>query len=244
MTSSIIGIKDLKLPIQISGISGEIQHSVAKVGMQAVSPKKKTPNLDEIIGKSMQDFHIDFQVKNYAGLLTSLQEEIEAENIKLILKFPYFMEKKAPATGARSLMEYHCRLDGETSSDKSLKLCVQVPITTLCPCSRELSKAGAHNQRAEVTLCVKYKDVIRPEELIALVESSASCGLYALLKRPDEKFVTEYAYHNPMFVEDVVRMAAVKAADRPDITWFSAEAESFESIHNHNAYALVESDRL
>ncbi|MCI5223094.1 MAG: GTP cyclohydrolase I FolE2, partial [Candidatus Electrothrix sp. AR4] len=141
-------------------------------------------------------------------------------------------------------MEYGCSFTGTIDTTDALLLKVVVPVTTLCPCSKEISKEGAHNQRAEVTLTVQPLNFIWLEELINMIEGCGSCELYALLKRPDEKFVTEEAYANPMFVEDVVRMVAQKACAHPNIGWFSVSVESFESIHKHSAYAYVDSDDI
>ena len=141
-------------------------------------------------------------------------------------------------------MEYRCRFTCDLGDDDDLVLSVWVPITTLCPCSKEISAYGAHNQRAEVNLNIRYSKFIWVVDLISMIESTASCEVFALLKRPDEKFVTEQAYQNPMFVEDVVRKVAEKALGNPDITWFSAGVESFESIHKHSAYAYIDSDEI
>ena len=160
------------------------------------------------------------------------------------MSFPYFIEKKAPVTKTHSLMQYSCSFIGGIDNERDLVLSVRVPVTTLCPCSREISDFGAHNQRAEVSYNVRYHRFIWVEDLISLVESTASSEVFALLKRPDEKYVTEIAYQNPMFVEDVVRRVAEKALAHPDISWFSAGVESFESIHKHSAYAYLDSDKI
>jgi GTP cyclohydrolase I len=141
-------------------------------------------------------------------------------------------------------MEYPCRFTGSVGKDEDFMLSVWVPVTTLCPCSKEISAGGAHNQRAEVNLNIKFSGFIWLEDLIDLVESAASSQVYALLKRPDEKYVTEQAYDNPMFVEDVVRRVAELAKEHKDISWFSVSAESFESIHKHSAYAYVDSNEI
>ncbi len=238
------GLKNIQLPIRVKQRSGELQHSVATIELQVTSKTKDADDAIDLLTQSLNDFSGDFSVTNYTNFLNNLQKELQSKSIKLTLKFPYFIEKHAPVTKIASLMEYTCIFEGESGDHPSFKLCVQVPVTTLCPCSKEISEAGAHNQRTEVTFCVKYEKFIWLEELIELVEASASCELYALLKRPDEKYVTEQAYNNPMFVEDVVRMVAVNASKHPDITWFSAGVESFESIHKHSAYAFVESDQM
>lgn len=142
------------------------------------------------------------------------------------------------------MMEYDCTFSGGIGDNEGFILSIRAPVTTLCPCSKEISAGGAHNQRGEVTLNVTFDTFIWVEDLISLVEQSASCEVYALLKRPDEKYVTEKAFNNPMFVEDVVRKVAVLALEHPDIKWFSASVESFESIHKHSAYAYVDSDEV
>jgi GTP cyclohydrolase I len=160
------------------------------------------------------------------------------------MTFPYFIAKNAPVSKTASLMEYKCTFTGSINRQEDMLLTVSVPVTTLCPCSKEISNAGAHNQRAEVTLTVRPTRFIWLEDLISLIEDCGSCQVFALLKRPDEKYVTEEAYANPMFVEDVVRLVAQRSLRHPDIDWFSVEVESFESIHKHSAYAFVDSDDL
>jgi GTP cyclohydrolase I len=157
------------------------------------------------------------------------------------IEFAYFLEKMAPISKAKSLMEYRCIFSGESNAEKSdFQVGVIVPVTTVCPCSREISKFGAHNQRSIVTTRVRFKKFFWIEDLIKIVEESASGEVYSLLKRVDEKYVTEKAYENPKFVEDVVRSVAVKLNNDDNFTWYCVEAENFESIHNHSAYALVE----
>jgi GTP cyclohydrolase I len=157
------------------------------------------------------------------------------------IEFPYFVEKTAPVSGAKSLMEYTCSFSGHNSaSTTDFLVGVIVPVTTVCPCSKEISNLGAHNQRSMVTAKVRFKKFFWIEDLIRLVEDSASGEVYSLLKRVDEKFVTEKAHENPMFVEDVVRNVAQELNKNDNFTWYSVEAENFESIHNHSAYACVE----
>jgi len=180
----------------------------------------------------------------FPDLLAEVRTKLQAKKAEMIMSFPYFIAKEAPVTRTTSLMEYKCSFTGSINETENLLLSVSVPVTTLCPCSREISSNGAHNQRAEVELTVKPLKFIWLEDLITLVEGCGSCQLYALLKRPDEKFVTEKAYANPMFVEDVVRMVSQQALAHPDIDWFSVGVESFESIHKHSAYAYVDSKDL
>jgi GTP cyclohydrolase I len=159
------------------------------------------------------------------------------------VEFPYFIEKTAPVSGAKSLMEYRCLFSGcNAESQKDFLVGIVVPVTTVCPCSKEISSMGAHNQRSFVTVKVRFRRFFWLEDLIRLVETSASGEVYSLLKRVDEKYVTEHGYENPMFVEDVVRNVAERLNGNTNLTWYSVEAENFESIHNHNAYAYVEKE--
>ena len=159
------------------------------------------------------------------------------------MEFPYFFEKAAPVTRKKSLMDYTVSFDASADGDDlDFVLKVVVPVTTLCPCSKAISRYGAHNQRGEVTVAVRFNYIVWIEDLIEQVESSASSELYALLKRPDEKAVTEAAYENPVFVEDLVRNVAVRLKKLKGVSSFQIEGENFESIHNHNAFAVVIED--
>ncbi|MBT4485700.1 MAG: GTP cyclohydrolase I FolE2, partial [Candidatus Latescibacteria bacterium] len=173
-------------------------------------------------------------------ILEKIRTSLEADEAHMEVEFPYFIEKKAPVSGQPSLMSYDCRFFASYQNGEDFILSVSVPVLTMCPCSKEISDYGAHNQRCTVTVQVRYNDFVWIEELIELAESSASGDLYSILKRPDEKYVTEHAYDNPMFVEDVVREVAHKLNEMDRITWYIVEADSQESIHNHNAYASVE----
>ncbi|MCK5069182.1 MAG: GTP cyclohydrolase I FolE2 [Desulfocapsa sp.] len=239
-----VGIKDIQIPVRIREKNGGLQNSVATVSLQVSVPGKYrescVPTFTHVLNKYMDDL----SVSNFPKLLSEVKNKLSAESARVVMSFPYFIEKKAPVSETRSLMEYDCSFTGVVGIGNEFILSVIVPITTLCPCSKEISEAGAHNQRAEVTLNVKFKKFIWVEDLIRMIEDCASCELWALLKRPDEKYVTERAYENPMFVEDVVRKVAVSALDNSNITWFSASVESFESIHKHSAYAYVDSNEI
>ena len=239
-----VGIKDIQIPVRIREKNGGLQNSVATVSLQASMPGEYRESCVITFTSVLNKYMDELSVTNFPDLLAEVKEGLRAESARVEMSFPYFIEKKAPVTKTRSLMEYECSFTGEVGTDSDFILSVKVPITTLCPCSKAISEAGAHNQRAEVTLNVKFKKFIWVEELIRLIEDSASCELWALLKRPDEKHVTERAYENPMFVEDVVRKIAVSALDDTKITWFSASVESFESIHKHSAYAYVDSSEI
>lgn len=239
-----VGIKNIKIPVRIREKTGGLQNSVATVSLQASLTEEHQGDCVCIFTSVLNKYMDDLSVSNFPDLLAEVKEGLGAESARVEMSFLYFIEKKAPVSGTRSLMEYECSFTGETGTDNNFILSVKVPITTLCPCSKEISDAGAHNQRAEVTLNVKFKQFLWVEDLIRLIEDSSSCELWALLKRPDEKYVTERAYENPMFVEDVVRKVATSALDDEKITWFSASVESFESIHKHSAYAYVDSNEI
>jgi GTP cyclohydrolase I len=180
-------------------------------------------------------------VENINDILFALQRKFQAATSHLEIEFPYFMVKQAPVSGRESVMDYVARFDATACRGQiDFVLTVKVMVTTLCPCSKAISAHGAHNQRGEVTVRIRSRKAVWIEDLIALVESCASSELYSLLKREDEKAVTERAYENPVFVEDLVRNVAVRLNAHPDVTWYKVEAENHESIHNHNAYACIE----
>lgn len=244
MKLKTVGVKDIKFPVCIREKSGSLQETVASISLHADIPKRYRETCVSTFIAALNKYQDDMSVKILAKLLSEVQNELQAEATHLEMTFPYFIEKTAPVTLTTSLMEYPCRFTGSIGKDEDFMLSVWVPVTTLCPCSKEISSGGAHNQRAEVNLNVKYTGFIWLEDLIDLVESAASSQVYALLKRPDEKFVTEQAYENPMFVEDVVRRVAELAKKHDDIYWFSVSVESFESIHKHSAYAFIDSDEI
>ena len=235
------GVKNITLPIRVMQKGGGVQDTVAAISLHTQIGAPLKPNCISSFTSILNRYIDKISVAEFSLLLKEVKEFFNAESARIEMEFPYYLEKKAPVTGTRSLMEYSCKFSGGIGTNEGFILTVQVPVTTLCPCSKEISEVGAHNQRAEVTLSAQFIKMIWAEDLIALIEKSASCELFALLKRPDEKYVTEVAFKNPMFVEDVVRKVAVSAFDHPDITSFSASVESFESIHKHSAYAYVDS---
>jgi len=181
-------------------------------------------------------------IRSIAGIPTELLRRLDARKAHVHFQFPFFLSKDAPITGAKGLMDYEVIFEvNAEGSEIDFIVTVKVPVTTLCPCSREISDRGAHNQRGVVTYSVRSIEPIWIEDLVELVEKCASCELYSLLKRPDEKHVTETAYDRPVFVEDLVRNVAARSRAQENIQWFRVEAENFESIHNHNAYAVIES---
>ncbi|HEY0722179.1 MAG TPA: GTP cyclohydrolase FolE2, partial [Gammaproteobacteria bacterium] len=186
----------------------------------------------------------EISVKSFRDMLKEMTELLEAEAGHIEMAFPYFVNKKAPVSGVESLMDYDVTFIGELRDGKPrVKVKVVVPVTSLCPCSKKISDYGAHNQRSHVTVTVYSKEFIWIEDIIDLVEKQASCELWGLLKRPDEKYVTERAYDNPKFVEDMVRDVAVQLNKDNRVLAYVVESENFESIHNHSAYALIERDK-
>lgn len=244
MKLNTVGIKDIRYPIKVREKSGGLQETVASINLHAKMPSRYRGTCVSTFISVLNKYQDDMNVDILRSLLSEVKAELQAEAAHIEMTFPYFIEKKAPVSMTPSLMEYTCRFTGMLGREEDFILSVWVPVTTLCPCSKEISEIGAHNQRAEINLNVKFNGFVWVEDLIAMVESGASSEVFALLKRPDEKYVTEQAYHNPMFVEDVVRKVAELGRDHPDIHWFSVGVESFESIHKHSAYAYIDSDEL
>lgn len=239
-----VGVKNIKYPIAVKDKDNEIQHTIATIAMTVDLPQEfKGTHMSrfiEILQSKNREIHVD----SIDTILIEMQKKLHASASHIEVQFPYFKEKKAPVSEKRSLMDYEVRFHAVRNSEKKdFIMTVGVPVTTLCPCSKNISKYGAHNQRGEVTVSVRFKNTVWIEDIIAIIEGSASSELYSLLKREDEKFVTERAYENPVFVEDLVRNIVVKLNDNKNISWFSVEAENFESIHNHNAYAHIESHK-
>ncbi len=235
-----VGVRGLRFPLQVRDRDKATQSTVATVSLSVDLPHHfKGTHMSrfvEVLNAHGGVLHVD----SLRPLCEELKARLEACSAHAEFEFPYFVSKKAPVTGAQGLMDYRVRFHAVLNqAGFDLLTTVQVPVTTLCPCSKAISSRGAHNQRGEVALSVRFIRPVWIEELIALVESSASSELYSLLKRPDEKAVTERAFDNPVFVEDVVRSVAEKAAAHPQISWYRVEAENFESIHNHNAFALI-----
>lgn len=236
-----VGVRGLRFPIQIRDKAHVVQNTIATIGMYVDLPKEfKGTHMSRFI--EVLNAHGNMvHVENITDILHAMQKKLHADTAHLEMEFPFFLSKKAPVTGMEGLMDYTARFDA-TASGKEIDfvLTVLAGVTTLCPCSKAISENGAHNQRGNVTVKIRSRQAIWIEDLIALVESSASSELYSLLKRQDEKAVTERAYDNPVFVEDLVRNVALKLNAHPDVTWYKVEAENFESIHNHNAYACIE----
>lgn len=236
-----VGVKGLRYPIQVRDKHHSIQSTVATVKLTVDLPHHfKGTHMSRFV-EVLNSHGPVLHVQNIRDILEQLQAKLSATTAHVDFEFPFFLEKAAPVTGARGLLDYTARFDATLSGTAmDFVVVVVVPITTLCPCSKAISARGAHNQRGQVTFAVRFRQPIWIEDLIRMVEESASSELFSLLKRPDEKAVTERAYDNPVFVEDLVRNVAARADLHPDILWFCVEAENFESIHNHNAYARIE----
>lgn len=237
-----VGVKDIKYPITVRDKIYGFQHTVATFNMYVNLPHRfKGTHMSRFI-EILNEYRQGIDLRNITEILRKMKSTLNAESAHVEIEFPYFIEKEAPISGAKGLMEYTCRFIGSTDSEDKEKLIVGivVPVTTLCPCSKAISAQGAHNQRSKVAVHLRFKKFFWIEDVISLVEASASSQVYSLLKREDERYVTERAYDNPMFVEDVVRSIAEKLAADPNFIWFRVESENMESIHNHNAYARVE----
>jgi len=238
-----VGIKDIVHPVRVRDRSSGDQHTVATLNMYVNLPHNfKGTHMSRFVELLHQEREIS--VEGFQKILEEMTERLEAEAGHIEMTFPFFVMKKAPVSGVESLMDYKASLIGERRGGvTALWVKVVVPVTSLCPCSKKISQYGAHNQRSHVTISARLREHMWIEELIDIAESEASCELYGILKRPDEKYVTEKAYDNPKFVEDMVRDVAVRLNGEDRIAAYVVESENFESIHNHSAYALIERDK-
>lgn len=239
-----VGIKDILHPVRVKDRSGGEQHTVARFSMYVNLPQDfKGTHMSRFVD-ILNSHEREVTVETFKLMLQEVAERLEAESGHIEMCFPYFINKAAPVSGVCSLLDYEVSFIGEVKDGKAvMRIKVLVPVTTLCPCSKGISQYGAHNQRSHVTVDARIEDFIWVEEIIDMVEAEASCELYGLLKRPDEKFVTERAYDNPKFVEDLVRDVALRLNDEERIRAYTVTSENFESIHNHSAYALIETDK-
>lgn len=239
-----VGIKGIRHPVRVRDRSGREQHTVATFNMYVSLPHSfKGTHMSRFV-EILNQHEYEISVESFKRMLFEMIELLEARSGHIEMTFPYFVTKAAPVSGVESLMDYEVSLIGRLQDQTpSMHVKVVVPVTSLCPCSKEIADYGAHNQRSHVTVTARTRGFVWIEELIELVESQASCQLYGLLKRPDEKYVTEQAYDNPKFVEDMVRDVARKLNDDDRIAAYMVESENFESIHNHSAYALIETDK-
>ncbi len=238
-----VGVKNVKYPIVVLDKANGTQHTIADINMYVSLPRDyKGTHMSRFVEILHAHKHM-INMKDFPIILREMKERLDAQSSHMEVRFPYFIRKDAPVSGTPGYLEYNCAFVGhmdEIGTMKDFTVSVAVPVTTLCPCSKEISDCGAHNQRGVVTVAVRFKRFFWIEDLIAVIESCSSCDIYSVLKRQDEKYVTEKAFENPKFVEDVVREVAERLAKEANITYFVIEAENFESIHNHSAYAFVE----
>jgi len=239
-----VGIKNLRYPVTVRDRRDGFQHTIAVINMYVDLPhNNKGTHMSRFV-ELLHLLHPDVSLQKFSVILENMKKHLNAASAHLEMTFPYFIEKTAPVSISPGLMDYTCSIRGSSDPDGRVDLVseVVVPISSVCPCSMEISDHGAHNQRGEVKLCTRFKKFIWMEDMIELVESSASCDVFSVLKRVDEKSVTERAFANPKFVEDIVRDVAKKLKADDNITWYSVSAENFESIHNHSAYASITSE--
>jgi GTP cyclohydrolase I len=238
-----VGIKDISHPVKVRDRSAGEQHTIASFNMYVSLPHNfKGTHMSRFV--EILHGEREISVESFRAMLRTMTDRLEADTGHIEMSFPFFIMKQAPVSGVESLMDYRCTLIGEhRQGHTEMWVRVTVPVTSLCPCSKKISEYGAHNQRSHVTIKAQLRDHLWIEELIDIAESEASCELYGILKRPDEKYVTERAYDNPKFVEDMVRDVAVRLNNEPRISAYVVESENFESIHNHSAYALIEHDK-
>ncbi|MBR1404043.1 MAG: GTP cyclohydrolase I FolE2 [Treponema sp.] len=235
-----VGVKNVRYPVQVLDKNHKTQSTTANINLFVNLPHNfKGTHMSRFI-EVFHKHHNDISMNNFLEMLEEIRAKLQAERAFGRITFPYFIEKAAPVSGSAGLMEYQCSYEGEaTTSNSKFFISIKVPIATLCPCSKAISEYGAHNQRGFVKVKVLYSKFFWIEDVISMIENCASTPLYSVLKRQDEKFVTEHAYDNPRFVEDVVREVYL-GLKKMDFKWFTVEAETEESIHFHNAYACAE----
>ncbi len=239
-----VGVKNVKYPIVVLDKENGFQHTVATINMYVSLPHNyKGTHMSRFLEILHENKNM-ISMRNFPQILKTMKERLNAESAHVEVSFPYFISKEAPVTRTPGFLEYRCGFAGRMEGDGNMRdfmVTVAVPVMTLCPCSKEISEQGAHNQRGVVTVRLRFRKFFWIEDIINIIEGCSSCDVYSILKRQDEKYVTEKAFDNPKFVEDVVRDVAENLATEPNITYFSIEAENFESIHNHSAYAFYES---
>lgn len=234
-----VGIKDFRFPIVLETAEGR-QNTVARLTMTVFLPAdQKGTHMSRFVAL-MEERQEPLGFESLKKLTADMVKLLDSDSGRIVASFPFFRMKTAPVSGIRSMLDYDVTVTGElVQGAYQYSLQIMVPVTSLCPCSKEISQYGAHNQRSHVTVSLQCAEEVGVEEVIDWVEAQASCQLYGLLKRPDEKFVTERAYENPKFVEDMVRDVAAVLKSDSRISRFSVESENFESIHNHSAYACI-----
>lgn len=239
-----VGIRELRHPVKVRDRDHGEQFTVATFNMYVGLPHNfKGTHMSRFV-EVLNDHENVISVHSFKDIVRQVADKLNSETSRIEMTFPYFLVKSAPVTGVKSLVDYEVTLLGELQNDNvKITTSVVVPVTSLCPCSKEISNYGAHNQRSHVTITVLAEEFVWIEEMIDLAEANASSQLYGLLKRPDEKFVTEQAYDNPKFVEDMVRDIAAELIADERVVSYTVESENFESIHNHSAYARISGSR-
>lgn len=240
-----VGVKAVRHPLTVRTAAGDAQPTVGLWNLDVHLPAQKKGTHMSRFCALLEESKAPLDAAVFRQMLAQMLSKLEASAGRIEVSFPYFVNKTAPVSGVQSLLDYEVTLIGEMQADGATRifLKVQVPVTSLCPCSKEISEYGAHNQRSHVTIKAELGADMPVEDLVRMAEEEASCELWGLLKRPDEKFVTERAYDNPKFVEDLVRDVAGRLNADARIVAYVLEAENFESIHNHSAYALIERDK-
>ena len=239
-----VGIKAIRHPVKVGDRDGGVQFTIANFNMYVHLPQHfKGTHMSRFV-EILNGHEREISVASFGAMLGDMAKRLEAEAGHIEMNFPYFIDKAAPISGVKSLLDYDVTFTGDIKHGVTeFTMKVVVPVTSLCPCSKKISDYGAHNQRSHVTITAKTNAHVWIEEIVKIAEEEASCELYGLLKRPDEKYVTERAYDNPKFVEDMVRDVAAQLNADERIDWYIVESENFESIHNHSAYALIERDK-
>ncbi|ALS63332.1 GTP cyclohydrolase FolE2 [Pandoraea norimbergensis] len=239
-----VGVRGVRHPLSVRLAGGDVQASVGLFNLDVHLPAdQKGTHMSRFVAL-LEENRAPLDLAAFRAMLDSMLVKLEAEAGRIEVTFPYFINKTAPVSGVQSLMDYEVTLTGDVRNGVSrIWLKVLVPVTSLCPCSKKISQYGAHNQRSHITIDAELSGDIAVEDLVRMAEEEASCELWGLLKRPDEKFVTERAYENPKFVEDLVRDVATRLNNEPRVVAYVLQAENFESIHNHSAYAVIERDK-
>jgi GTP cyclohydrolase I len=239
-----VGIKAIRHPVKVGDKNSGVQHTIATFNMYVHLPHNfKGTHMSRFV-EILNGYEREISVESFEDMLRQMVNRLEAESGHIEMSFPYFINKAAPVSGVQSLLDYEVTFIGEIVKGEYRQTTkIVVPVTSLCPCSKKISEYGAHNQRSHVTITARTNTFVWIEDIVRMVEDQASCELYGLLKRPDEKYVTERAYDNPKFVEDMVRDIAAVLNKEPRIDAYVVESENFESIHNHSAYALIERDK-
>ncbi len=240
-----VGIQNISLPVVVLDRAQGRQHSVAKVSLGVELPSAfKGTHMSRFV-EALEGWGEELDYQSMKRLLQDVKQRLQAQKATISFAFSYFIRKKAPASQREGLMDYQCTLTGEIGNDNDkpeFLLEVEVPVMSVCPCSKAISNEGAHSQRTMVRMAVRMRKFFWIEELVEIAEAAGSSPVYSLLKREDEKFVTEAAFANPAFVEDVVRATAIRLAQHAQVAWYRVEVQSMESIHNHEAFACIESE--